>query len=240
MQNLINKIHNCDCLDLINKIPNNSIDLIITDPPYGVNFNKNTLYNDSKSYVFGNINDWIDSMYNVLKENSHIYIFVPTLEIDKWVYAVKEKFEFKNIITVPTYTTNRYLRNNFNFISQFIIFASKGKSKPLNKVDWIKTSKDWINDKRNKNPKEYTYSYPNLFNNIKGNPKNNKFIKNIHPNSKNIELCEKLILISSNKNDIVLDIFCGSGNILQAAKNMERQYIGCEKDEGIFNKIKLI
>jgi site-specific DNA-methyltransferase (adenine-specific) len=240
MQNLINKIHNCDCLDLIKKLNNNSIDLIITDPPYGVNFNKNTLYNDSKDYVFGNIDNWIDGMYNVLKENSHIYIFVPTLEIDRWVFAIKKKFIFNNILTFPTYTTNRYLKSNYNFISQFVIFASKGKSKELNKIDWIKTSKDWLKDKRNHNPKEYTYAYPNFFNNIRANTKNNKHKKTIHPNSKNIELCEKLILISSEKNDIVLDIFSGSGNILQAAKNMERQYIGCENNKEIFNKINLI
>lgn len=234
-------IYNRDCLEVLKEMQNNSIDLIVTDPPYGVEYKNNKLYNDSKNYVFSenHINLWLKEMFRVLKQESHIYIFIPILEVDKWVSSVKQYFKFNNIITTQTYTSNRYLKNNFSFISQFIIFASKGKAKLLNKVDFIKTSSSWLRDKRNKNPKEYTYQYPNFLKELRANIKPNKNLKLIHPNSKSIELCEKFILLSSNENDIVLDPFTGSGNILKAAYNLKRKYIGIENNTEIFNKIKL-
>jgi len=237
----INHIYNDDCVNIIKNIKDNDVDLIVTDPPYGVEYDNNKLYNDSKNHVFSkdHINLWLSEMCRVLKQGSHIYIFIPTLEVDKWVYNVKKYFEFKNIITTQTYTSNRYLKNNFSFISQFVIFASKGKSKPLNKIDFIKTSNSWLKDKRNNNPKEYTYQYPNFIQDIRANIKPNRQLKLQHPNSKSIDLCEKFILLSSNENDIVLDPFAGSGNILKAAKNVNRNYVGIEQSKEIFDKIKI-
>jgi len=83
---------------LLQNIEDNSIDLIIIDPPYGVNFAGNKKYNDSKEYVFNNYENWLMEMYRVLKEKSHIYIFIPTLEADKWIKKVKEIFTFNNLL----------------------------------------------------------------------------------------------------------------------------------------------
>lgn len=80
--------YNDDCINSFEKINDNSIDLVITDVPYGVNF-KNDFYDDTKEYVFSNYEKWIANISRVLKDGSHCYIFVPTQEIDKWVCMIK-------------------------------------------------------------------------------------------------------------------------------------------------------
>ena len=230
-------IYNSDCLDMFKNIEDNSIDLIITDPPYGVDFANNKEYDDSKKTVFNQYEKWLKEMYRVLKENSHIYIFIPTLEVDKWVSKVKEIFKFNNLLAFQTHNTNRYIKNNFSFDLQLVIYASKGKAKRLNKVNWIPTSESWLKDKRNKNKNPYTYKYPSFIKYIKANEKNNAFKKSFHGNIKNLELIKIFILLSSQENEIILDPFLGSGTTAIAAKLTNRKFIGSEKNSNYFNLI---
>ena len=128
----LNKVYHGDCVDVMKTFSNESIDLIVTDPPYGVNFNKSKHYNDTKEHVSEKLNIWLSEMYRVLKESSHVYIFIPTIEVDMWVSAVKNKFNFKNLIATQMYITNRYNNDNFGWDLQLIIYASKGKAKRFN------------------------------------------------------------------------------------------------------------
>lgn len=226
----LNDVFLGDILEYLSKIEDNYIDLILIDPPFGVEFDNNRFFDDSKETVFNLINNWIQEMHRVLKDRCHIYIFVPTLEIDKWVFAVKKYFVFKNLLALPAYTNHRYLKDNFSFNLQLIIYASKGKAKKLNKIDWIRTSNGWFKDKRNKNPNLFTYQYPSFINNHKTNTKANAYKKLLHPNQKNEELCKNLIKLSTNKGDLVADFFCGSGTILYSAKTSNRNYIGCDNN----------
>ena len=229
------KIENNDCLIEMNKLNDNSIDLILTDVPYWVDFKWN--YDDTKEYVFSNHIKWLSEMYRVLKEWNHCYIFIPTLEIDKWVsWAKYVWFNLKNILTTRTYTTNRYISNNFKFDNQFILYLSKWKAKRLNQVNWIKTSESWLNDKRNKNPHEYTYSYPSFIREYFWNQKPNKKTKNIHWNEKNVEFCKTLILLSSNPWDIVLDPFLWSWTTgISCIQLWDRDFIWYEKNKDNYN-----
>lgn len=227
----MNKIIEGDCLEVMKELKDNSVDLIITDPPYGVEFQENRFFDDSKDYVFGNAEKWIKEMSRLLKDKCHIYMFTPNLEIDKWVFLIKKYFRFKNLLATSIYTTNRYLKNNFTYDLQLIIFASNGAGKRLNKVDWIKTSEDWLKDKRNKSPHLYTYQYPSYIpKKYRANVKPN-FHKNVlHPNQKSVELLEKFVRLSSKKGEIVLDPFSGSGSTAVACKMTNRKYIGIEKN----------
>lgn len=242
MSELKDKIILGDCLDKekgLYTVPEGIIDLIITDVPFGVNFQNSKYYDDSKETVFKNIDTWIKGMYRVLKPNCHFYCYVPVKEIDKWVYHIKKYFKYNNKITASTYTTNRYIKNKFCFDSQDIIYASKGKAKRLNKVDWIETSDSWIRDKRNKSPKKYTYQYPSFLpKKYRANIKPNDQIKLLHPNQKNQELIEKFILLSSKEGDLILDPFMGIGSVCICAKRLNRFYIGYEIERKYFEIAK--
>ena len=228
-----------DCLETMKHIKDNSVNLIVTDPPYGVDFSAG--FDDSIEHVKEQIDSWLKEMYRVLKDTSHCYIFIPTLEADLWISKVKETgFTLMNILSTRTYTQNLYLNNNFTFNSQLVIYCSKGKAKRLNKVDFIPTSESWLKDKRNKNPKPYTYNYPSFlpyFSNEKTTSKSNN--KNgRHPCSKNIEFIEFLIKLSSDENDTVLDPFLGGGSTGIASLNNNRKFIGIELNEAYFKNAK--
>ena len=137
----------------MHSLPDSSVDLVITDPPYGVNFNKG--FDDSIDHVSSVIDDWMSEIYRVMKDGSHCYIFIPVKEIDLWVGSVKRAdFEFMNLLATKTYTTNACFKNNFTYTHQPIVYCSKGTAKPLNKVNFISTSESWFKDKRNKKPQE--------------------------------------------------------------------------------------
>ena len=83
----INKIYNRDCFQLLNELENNCIDLVITDPPYGINYssfrtNSKIISNDDNLI-------WVENFVEVLakkvKEDSHLYCFVD-FELDKDYY----------------------------------------------------------------------------------------------------------------------------------------------------------
>ncbi|KKK57864.1 hypothetical protein LCGC14_3050190, partial [marine sediment metagenome] len=115
----LNKVICADCIEIFNSLPDNSIDLIITDPPYGVNFEEG-LYNDSASVVFDDYGKWLEEMSRVLKIHSHIYLFVPTLQLEKWIVKVKNNFKFNNLLALQVYQTNKTIQKRL-----------KGTRKPL-------------------------------------------------------------------------------------------------------------
>lgn len=219
-----------DCLEVFSNLPDNSIDLIIQDPPFGVNFENNKHYKDSEEYVFNNIDNWLKEEERILKNNSHIYTYVPVLQVDKWLSKIREYFTFKNIITLPSHS-NISTGNNFKFNTQFIIYASKNKPKKFNKVNFFRTSDDWYHDSRNENPTLYTYEYPSFVPFTYANIRTNAKRKKLHPNEKNIEFIKFLVKISSNKDDLVLDPFCGSGSTIVACLLTGRKSIGIEKNK---------
>lgn len=229
MQEKINNIIHSDCLDYLTIIDNNTIDLILIDPPYGVNF-KNNFYNDSADFVKEESKKWLKELYRVLKDNCHCYIFTGTKSLSLWLNNVENSdFQFNNILNVPACCNGRYLKNNFYFRTEHILYLSKGKAKNFNKVDFIKTSDAWLNDKRNLKKQEFTYSYPNFWDFIFVNQKANTK-KLLHPNEKNVELLKILIQLSTNENDIVLDCFAGSGSVGLSALKTKRRFLSCEKD----------
>lgn len=228
------KLHNTDCLEIMTKIPDNSIDCIVTDPPYGVNF-KNDFYDDSKAFVERQSVLWLDSMHSILKNNAHCFVFTGTKSLTLWLNNIeKSEFQFNNIVNVPAYCNGQHLKNNFYFRTDHILYLSKANAKKFNKVDMIPTSKYWLNDKRNPNPKPFTYSYPNFLPNFFSNVTQNR----IHPNQKNIKLLEFFISLSTNEGDVVLDPFMGSGSTGVAAQNLSRDFVGVELDKECFDMTK--
>lgn len=235
------ELYNEDCLRIMGRLQDKSIDLVITDPPYGVEYSKG--FDDSKEHVEENIGNWLSEIHRLLKEGSHCYIFIPSKEVDLWVKGVKEVgLVLMNILATRTYTSSVYLKSNFSFNNQLILYCSKGKAKDFNKVDFIPTSESWLKDKRNKNPKPYTYSYPSFlpyFSNEKSTGK--RVREGRHPCAKNIDFIEFLVKLSSNEGQVVFDPFTGGGSTGIASVRAGRDFIGSELNEEYYKlaKVKL-
>lgn len=210
-----------DCLELMKDIPDESIDLIVTDPPYKIvqggctnkavrlkgsnqeQLKKGTLFNNN-SIKF---NEWIPEVYRVLKNNSHCYIMSNDRNINE-LLNICEKVGFKllNILVwgKSKHSPNRYYLKN----CEFIVFLRKGKAKNINNMGTKQLL--LIDNVENKN----------------------------HPSEKPIKLMEILIKNSSNEQDKVLDPFMGSGSTGVACVNTNRNFIGIELDEKYFNIAK--
>ena len=208
-------LYNGDCLEIMKNIPSNSIDLIITDPPYrmtkrGKSCRPNWMPNNMGENVFHNelpiAEKWISECYRVLKNGTHFYTFCNTNSILEYLEAANNAgFKLHNIIVMKKDTgmPNRwYLKN-----TELILFFRKGKAKPINDY----TSRDWFDVKM-----------PTL--------KNGK----VHITQKPLSIIQTFVLNSSVENDIVLDIFMGSGTTGVACINTNRNFIGIELDEGYF------
>lgn len=226
-----NKIYNYDFNFASTYILDNSIDLILTDHPYGCNATMKGEYNDDEEFIKTQIPIWIENFYRILKDNSYCFIYVPSLYIENWIIESKKKFKLLNILSVENMKVGINYEDRFRNNCQLILVLTKGKPKGFNKVDWIKTSKSWFNDKRNKEPSLYNYSYPSYIPNYyKATVEEN----NGHPDEKNVEFIEKLILISTNENDVVFDGFVGSGSVCVASINVNRKFLGFEINENYY------
>jgi len=209
----LNKIYNMDCLIGMKDIPDKSIDLIVTDPPYRViSGGKPHLKgqpsgmlskNDGKIFRHNDINieKWIPELYRILKDDSQCYIMVNTINLENYLTVCRNAgFKLHNVLMwhKNNATPSRWYMKN----GEFVLFLRKGKAKKINNV-----GSKMVHD----------------FNNIIGNKK--------HPTEKPIELIKFYIENSSNENDTILDPFMGSGTTAIACINTNRNYIGFELDK---------
>ena len=230
------KIYNKDCLIQMKKIKDKSIDCIITDIPYGVNFKK--IKGDDTDLVIKNMPLLFKTYYRILKDNTCLFLFTGIKNIHHWIInAENNGFYFKNIIATRSFNNGSAVSNNFAFHLQPILFFTKGNPK-LNKVDFFKTSKEWLNDKRNKNKKEFTYIYSNFITTDTCYGTEITSTNSLHPNQKNLKLLEFLVKISTKENNLVLDMFMGSGSTGVACINTKRNFIGIELDKKYYKIAK--
>lgn len=213
------------------KIPNKSIDLIITDPPYwhkkgrGINhktgksyanghssFANSELY-DSSGFMMKEMSSFgEDEINNILKEFirvckiPNIYIFCNETQVPYYaIWAEKNNLMFSILVwekPLSIINKNRFSQN-IEFIVRIYDYGTA-----LNKVEDLNF----------------------LYNRVKKvKPLSNK--EKIHPTQKPISLIEEFIILSSNIGDVVLDAFCGSGTTAIACLNQNRNFICFEKSE---------
>jgi site-specific DNA-methyltransferase (adenine-specific) len=222
-----NIIYNKDCIEGMKELPDESVDCIITDPPYGCNATMKGNYNDDEDFIKTQLPIWFNQFKRVLKSNCYTFIYVPSLYLENWLIESKKHFKLLNILSVENMKVGRQYKDRFRNNCQLILVLSKGKPKGFNQVDWILTSDSWFKDKRNPNPKRYTSTYPSYIPNYyKATVEKNHG----HNDEKNHLLIEKFIEIVTNNGEIVLDPFIGSGTIAVACINTNRQFIGYEID----------
>lgn len=212
---MINRIINNDCLSILDLIESESVDMILTDPPYFKDFQSNSRKEkfekidmdiknkDNMMYVA----KCILQMHRILKDNSSAYIFCDWESIDFFKPVFESCFALKNIII---WRKNNWgmgdLKGAYAHQYEMILYGHKGRD--LLRRDRFR---DVIDFDRVNNQKQ------------------------IHPNEKPVDLLEFLILNSSDENDIIFDGFAGSGSTCVAAKNTNRNFIGVESKEEYYN-----
>ena len=241
-KNPINTIYNADCFELMDKMPAESVQLILTDPPYGIHY-QNNFTSEKLPVLTGDTGidypAFARKSFRILKNNSHAYFFT---RFDKYPYhyqcLVQAGFTVKNCMVIEKgqggYTGDLYggYANN----CEWVIFCHKGR-RVFSRTRLLKNSKPAGRPvSRKGNPvQEYKTrffccwfgsDYPKSTYNSAWRIKNG--FK--HPTMKNAECLEWLIQISSNPGDIVFDPYIGSGSTAIAAINTGRFYIGSEID----------
>lgn len=206
-----------DCLELMKDIPDGSVDMILTDPPYGMNYQSNRRkITPQFEKIQGDIdiNDWLSSFveesYRVMKENTAIYMFASWHNIDIFKQEFEKKFKLKNIIV---WNKNNHgsgdLKGAYAPKYELILYGHKGRST--------------FRCKRLSDVQEYKK--------VNGNDM-------LHPTQKPIDMLEIFIKNNSDEGNIILDPFMGSGTTGVACKNLNRNFIGIELDETYFNIAK--
>ena len=201
-----------DCLELMKHIPDGSVDMILTDPPYGMSFVSgfrkvafNAIANDSSL-------EWIDDLaselHRITKDDTAHYVFCSYHHIDKFKQAFERHFKIKNILTwVKNNTSMGDLKGDFAPKTEFILFMQKGRC--------------LIRGKRDCNVLQYART---------GNE--------LHPTQKPVDMLDFLISKFSDESMVICDPFMGSGSTGVAAKNTNRKFIGIELNQNYFEIAK--
>jgi site-specific DNA-methyltransferase (adenine-specific) len=240
MQHLINKIHHANCFDILAQIPDNSIDLILTDPPYLTT----KLEYDVLAAKTLDLNKWFAEIIRVAKPTAPILIFASGKFTYKMVNMGWRYFRYElvwdkvNKVTGTLDAGTRPLLNHefvLYFSKNFIRGCNKG-SLPRNVYNHeVLVSKTIVKKGYGLTlyGKHNALGYKNL--NGKRYPKsilrfNKANIKWAHPSEKPFPLIERLIRLYSHPNSIVLDTFSGSGVVAHACSSNDRNFIATELD----------
>lgn len=218
-------IYNKDCLNVMKNIENNSIDLIVTDPPYkitkrGNNGNAGGMFKGKKS-LDGNIfkhndiypSEYLPEFFRILKEDSHCYVMSNHINLQNMLNTATE-VGFKFVKCLIWNKGNKIMGQSYMNQFEYILFLRKGKHKKINNCG----TSDIL-------------SVPNK----KDKDENGK---NLHDTQKPVELMKILIENSSQEGEIVLDPFMGIGSTGIACIECERNFIGIELDKNYFDIAK--
>ena len=216
------QILNENAIDILDRMiaKNYKVDLIITDPPYKTTKRGNSggtggmLKNDN--FIKGNGG----FKNNNVNQKEWLEKCFKVLRDDKHIYVMTNNKNLSKTLLEITdagfkiFKTLVWAKDNcitnmwYMDSHEYIIFARKGKAKKINNCG-----------------DRSVFNIPN--------PKNK-----LHPSQKPVELFEKLVLNSSDENDVVLDPFMGVATLPIACKNTGRNFIGIEIDTDIYNIAK--
>lgn len=234
----LNKVYNEDCLAGMNRVADKSIDLILTDLPYGVT--------DCEWDNIIPFQPLWEQYHRIIKDNGAIVLFAIQPFTTKLINSNMKYFRYcwywkKNNKTGGVYSKVQPMR----CIEDICVFYKhkptynpqglKKLEKPIINYSNAKTSKIHKWHGKPFTIQKYT-NYPVHLLEFKGVNTSGK--KQLHPTQKPLALCEYLIKTYTNEGDTVLDSCSGSGTTLIAAKNTGRNYIGFETDENYY-KISL-
>ena len=245
MTKIINKIENGDSIEILNRIPDKSFDLVFADPPYNMQIGKKlTRPDDSK--VDG-VNDkwdqfssfehydkfskyWLKECKRILKDNGSMWVIGTYHNIFRLGYHLQNLnyWILNDVIWRKNNPMPNFKGTRFTNAHETLIWASKNKKsrytfnyqslKCLN--DDLQMRSDWILPICN------------------GKERLKKDGKKIHSTQKPEALLHRIILATTNKGDYIFDPFLGTGTTAVVAKKLGRKYFGAEKDKKYFQAAK--
>lgn len=223
-----NIIYHEDCIKGLKKLPDDSVDLIVTDPPYMISKPGQSINIRDRIHVnldfgswdhFRSIDDyfqfteqWFSECCRVLKSGGWIYIFFSQQKLGFFDMSLASKYKLKHKTTFAWLKTNPYpaFRNNWLSASEFVWIGCKHKG----------TIKNYLSHKE-----MYNYILT---------PNKSSYGETSHPTEKPKIVIDRFIRSSSDEGDIVLDPFMGSGTTAVVCKNLNRRYIGFESNSNYY------
>lgn len=217
----LNKIYNEDCLVGMKNIPDGSVDLIATDPPYNIARDNNFTTMGRAGIDFGEWDKgfdqikWLEETTRVISKNGSIVIFNAwknlgdiSRKLESLDFVVKDLIRWKKTNPMPRNRDRRYITDY-----ECAIWAVRKNSK-------------WTFNRLSE-----SYQRPEFIYSV--TPRSEKVG---HPTQKPVALMEDLIKIHSNEGQTILDPFMGSGTTAIACMNTGRNFIGFELDETYYEK----
>lgn len=214
MNNKINCIYNEDCIDFMSEMSSNSVNMTLTDIPYGaVNRDSNGLRildKEKADEMTFYLQDFLDKVWNIT--SSTIIIFCGKEQLSEiFKYFANKQEQKKGTVRQLIWEKSNPSPMN----GQYVYLSG------IENAVWFKKR----GGNFNAHCKNTVFKFPN------GRSK-------MHPTEKNHDLLKELILDNSNENDIIFDPCFGSGSHLLVAKENNRQYLGCELCTEYFNIAK--
>jgi len=203
-----------DCLEIMPTLGERSIDLIVTDPPYGTSYSsqggprvsknrKSTISNETQIMGDDFVNPkWFSYFYKVLNDGSAFYGFCNFKSYSDFESKIKNIFRMKTPLVWDKGNCGMGdLKGDYGNQIELIIYAVKGRH--------------ILNGNRDRNLLSFQRPADAY---------------RLHPMEKPVDLLSYLISKSSKEDDIILDPFMGSGSTGEAAIKLGRRFIGIEKD----------
>jgi DNA modification methylase len=209
------KLINGDCVEKMGDIEQETVNLVLTDPPYNIARNNNFTTMGRSGIDFGewdkgfDLFTYIDEVFRVLVKGGSFVVF------NDW----------KNLGDIAKYA------ESLGLVTKDMIRLEKSNPMPRNRdrryitdyecaIWFVKAGAKWTFNRQSD-----TYERPKFVASIE---------KGLHPTQKSLPLMEWLVSIHSNEKDIVLDPFMGSGTTGLACKKLNRNFIGIELDNKYF------
>ena len=241
MSKFENKIINGDSLEILKKIPDKTFNLIFADPPYNLQITKN-LKRPDNSKVNGVSDEWdhfeslehydnfcktwLTECKRVLKDNGSIWVIGTYHNIFR-LGSLIQNLDFwilNDVIWRKNNPMPNFKGTRFTNAHETLIWASKNKK---SKYTFNYQSLKCLNDDLQMRS---DWSFPIC----NGKERLKKNGKKVHSTQKPEALLHRIILAATNKEDLVLDPFLGTGTTAVVAKKLGRKFFGIEKDKKYF------
>lgn len=219
-----------DSLSLMRTMPPESIDLVITDPPFNIGKDYGETYDDNRSFneYVEWCKVWLLECLRLLKPTGSLYLFNYP-ENNAYLFPfLKEHMIFKRWMTWHYPTNTGHSKTNYTRSQHSILFFAKTQEAKFNRDDVAQpyknpTDKRILERMRNgsKGRAPYDVFHFNLVKNVSKD-------KTAHPCQIPVPLLEIFIQASSDRGDTILDPFAGSFSTCVAAKALGRNSIGID------------